>query len=98
MKDVVDRILNTYQLMRTVLIGGLVGDVVNLVVATMGSPLTPEVGAVCGKAARTDLCGGREVTRVPTAKRSYLLRCISPVVTRTSKAPIKIESSPLSDP
>jgi hypothetical protein len=31
-------------------------------------PSTPEVGAVCGKAARTDLCGGREVTRVPTAK------------------------------
>jgi len=28
---------------------------------------TPEVGAVCAKAARTDLCGGREVTRVPTA-------------------------------
>ena len=28
----------------------------------------PEVGAVCGKAARTDLGGGREVTRVPTAK------------------------------
>src|SRR3989454_5074277 len=27
----------------------------------------PEVGAVCGKAARTDLCGGRGVTRVPTA-------------------------------
>jgi hypothetical protein len=26
------------------------------------------VGAVCGKAASTDLCGGREVTRVPTAK------------------------------
>src|ERR1700730_19026538 len=36
------------------------------------SPLTPELGAVCGKAARTDLCGGREVTRVPTAK---LLNC-----------------------
>src|SRR5271157_996868 len=32
------------------------------------SPLTPEVGAVCGKAACTDLGGGREVTRVPTAK------------------------------
>ena len=31
-------------------------------------PSIPEVGAVCGKAARTDLCGGREVTRVPTAK------------------------------
>src|ERR1700730_2319186 len=27
----------------------------------------PEEGAVCGKAARTVLCGGREVTRVPTA-------------------------------
>src|SRR6516164_7957348 len=33
-------------------------------------PSEPEVGAVCGKAARTDLCGGREVTRVPTAKRA----------------------------
>ena len=31
---------------------------------------TPEVGAVCGKAARTDLCGGHEVTRVPTANDS----------------------------
>src|SRR5712692_8444347 len=28
---------------------------------------TPEVGAVCGKAARTDLCGGRGVISVPTA-------------------------------
>ena len=28
---------------------------------------TPKVGAVCGKAARTDLCGGRAVMRVPTA-------------------------------
>jgi hypothetical protein len=25
------------------------------------------VGAVCGSSARTDLCGGRPVTRVPTA-------------------------------
>ena len=33
-------------------------------------PSIPEVGAVCGKAARTDLGGGREVTRVPTAKHS----------------------------
>src|SRR5262249_8215174 len=31
-------------------------------------PSIPEVEAVYGKAARTDLCGGREVTRVPTAK------------------------------
>ena len=29
---------------------------------------TPEVGAVCGKAARTDLCGGRPAMGVPTAK------------------------------
>ena len=36
---------------------------------------TPEVGAVCGKAACTDLCGGREVTRVPTANCA-LLRCV----------------------
>src|SRR5712671_5460040 len=28
---------------------------------------TPKVGAVCGKAARTVLCGGRSVMRVPTA-------------------------------
>src|SRR6202035_748439 len=28
---------------------------------------TPEVGAVCPNWARTDLCGGREVTRVPPA-------------------------------
>src|SRR5262249_45026830 len=27
----------------------------------------PEVGAVCGKAARTVLCGGRSVMGVPTA-------------------------------
>jgi hypothetical protein len=30
---------------------------------------TPEVGAVCIEGARTDLCGGREATRVPTATR-----------------------------
>src|SRR5690349_945829 len=27
----------------------------------------PKVGTVCGKAASTGLCGGRPVTRVPTA-------------------------------
>ena len=31
---------------------------------------TPEVGAVCGKAARTVLCGGRPVMSVPTASRA----------------------------
>jgi hypothetical protein len=35
-------------------------------------PFIPEVGAVCGKAASTVLCGGREVTRVPTASRQLL--------------------------
>ena len=40
---------------------------------------TPEVGAVCGQAARTDLCGGREVTRVPTAK------CASRKLVRSSR-------------
>jgi hypothetical protein len=32
---------------------------------------TPEVGAVCPNWARTDLGGGREVTRVPTAISFY---------------------------
>ena len=32
---------------------------------------TPEVGAVCGKAARTDLCGGRSAMGVPTAIRTF---------------------------
>src|SRR3984893_12952775 len=32
----------------------------------------PEVGAVCGKAARTDLCGGRGVISVPTATESEI--------------------------
>ena len=31
---------------------------------------SPEVGAVCGKAARPVLCGGRPVTGVPTATNS----------------------------
>ena len=31
---------------------------------------TPEVGAACPNWARTDLCGAREVTRVPTANIS----------------------------
>ena len=30
-------------------------------------PPLPKVGAVCGKAARTDLCGGRSAMSVPTA-------------------------------
>jgi hypothetical protein len=42
-----------------------------------GTPLTTltrfsGVPSVCGKAARTNLCGGREVTRAPTAKTREL--------------------------
>ena len=40
----------------------------------------PEVGAVCGKAARTDLCGGRGVTRVPTATSRRCISCMSEVI------------------
>src|SRR5205823_5778365 len=36
-----------------------------------------EVGAVCGNSARTDLCGGRRVTDVPTATQSEIFE--SPV-------------------
>ena len=35
---------------------------------------TPEAGAVCGNAARTVLCGGRAVMRVPTAAYTKSLR------------------------
>src|SRR5215475_8690415 len=35
--------------------------------ATAAFAVTPKVGAVCGNSARTDLCGGRLVTAVPTA-------------------------------
>jgi nitrogen regulatory protein P-II 2 len=34
-----------------------------------------DVAAICGKAARTDLGGGREVTRVPTAKGVFCCTC-----------------------
>ncbi len=34
---------------------------------------TPEVGAVCGNPARTDLCGGRAAMGVPTANADAVL-------------------------
>ena len=40
------------------------------------SPWIPEVGTVCGKAARTGLCGGCEATRIPTAPLSVPFACI----------------------
>jgi hypothetical protein len=41
-------------------------DIPSLAVSTLPRQ-TPTVGAVCGNAARTALCGGRAVMRVPTA-------------------------------
>ena len=40
------------------------------------SPSEPEIGAVCGKAARTDLCGGRSVMSVPTATGALARRAM----------------------
>jgi len=36
---------------------------------------SPKVGAVCGKAARTVLCGGREMKLASLPLRPFLLRC-----------------------
>src|SRR6266853_806657 len=50
----------------------------------------PEVGAVCEKDACPDLCGGREVTCVPTATCARMLARstgASPVWVRPSKPP-----------
>jgi hypothetical protein len=46
---------------------------------------TPEEGAVCGKAARTDLCGGRSAMGVPTAIVAPLL-----AMTKTQRAAKKV--------
>src|SRR5215216_4084254 len=48
----------------------------------------PEVGAVCGKSARTDLCGGREVTRVPTATRRVGKRGAVPALVGDAPFPL----------
>src|SRR4051794_32407435 len=51
----------------------------------------PEVGAVCGKAALTDLCGGCEVTRIPTAtKRHPGARALRPPACRCAHAGYEI--------
>src|SRR5215468_9965537 len=60
-------------------------------------PSPPKVGAVCLNGARTDLCGGRRVTCVPTAIRSR--RCSDSVCflknfCRVDEAP----TMPLVDP
>ncbi|MQQ34691.1 hypothetical protein GE543_10135 [Pseudomonas sp. SZ57] len=35
----------------------------------------PEAGAVCGSSARTDLCGGWQVTAIPTATQLHCFKC-----------------------
>src|SRR5665811_364964 len=47
---------------------------------------TPEVGAVCPNWARTDLCGGRAVMRVPTAiKFEFWPATVCPLMTRSGR-------------
>src|SRR6516164_948384 len=48
----------------------------------------PEVGAVCGKVARTVLCGGRSVMSVPTATRcaASTFQAARPEWVKTSRA------------
>jgi hypothetical protein len=41
---------------------------------------TPEVGAVCGKAAGTALCGGRSVMSVPTASCGLCCGALGPLM------------------
>ena len=47
-------------------------DIPSVAISTLPRQ-TPKVGAVCGNAARTVLCGGRAVMRVPTAINSVVL-------------------------
>ena len=46
----------------------------------------PEAGAVCGNSARTDLCGGRGETSVPTATDFSLPRRSSHCWNKTTTA------------
>src|SRR6266851_2292885 len=57
---------------------------------------TPEVGAVCGKAARTVLCGGRSAMSVPTAIASLAMTVLnaSDKPHRTTRTPRKPPCSP----
>ncbi len=50
---------------------------------------TPEVGAVCGKAARTVLCGGRPVMGVPTAIRNFQRRFAAFLILVVAQEPIQ---------
>ena len=49
-------------------------------------PPLPKVGAVCGKAARTVLCGGRSAMSVPTAMRLPCCDCSQPLMALSCRA------------
>ncbi|SPO55798.1 protein of unknown function [Pseudomonas sp. JV551A1] len=53
--------------MDALLISTYLGPEMHTLTLRIASRHIPEAGAVCGSPARTDLCGGRQVTAVPTA-------------------------------
>jgi hypothetical protein len=55
-----------------------------------------QVGAVCGKAARTVLCGGRSAMVVPTATTEITYQSIAQAQMQTSEMWPRIRSSVLS--
>ena len=55
--------------MDALLVSTYLGPEMHILIRRNASRHEPEAGAVCGSSARTDLCGGRQVTAVPTATR-----------------------------
>lgn len=53
----------------------------------------PEVGAVCGKAARTDLRGGRQATGVPTATTRAEAKRFKAASTNSEPGPVNVGRS-----
>jgi hypothetical protein len=56
-------------------------------------PFGPEVGAVCGKAACTDLCGGRSAMSVPTATVRMLHLLTTALGTKPTCHDVRLESA-----
>ena len=73
--------------MDALLVSPYLGPEMHILIPRIASRHIPEAGAVCGSSARTDLCGGRQVTAVPTATVAFVIslefvepRCHCPVV------------------